>query len=116
MSSDRWCTIQKSIGGKWKLHSSENLEDALREMGKHSVKNQACYNFFVKKPKSFENVKSERAAASFQKSRTPRTSAIIFQKFSDLGHKNMFAGSIITMSMIQHHFCLIIMNEKLINF
>ena len=33
--------------------------------------------FFVKKPKIFENVKSERAAANFQKSRTPRASTII---------------------------------------
>ena len=38
---------------------------------------QACHNFFVKKPKIFENVKSERAAANFQKSRTPRASTII---------------------------------------
>ena len=28
----------------------------------------------------------------------------------------MFAGSIITMIMIQHHFCLLIMNQKLIKF
>ena len=40
-------------------------------------KEQACHNFFVKKPKIFENVKSERAAANFQKSRTPRASTII---------------------------------------
>ena len=26
--------IRKKLGGKWKLHSSENLEEALREMGK----------------------------------------------------------------------------------
>lgn len=26
--------IRERIGGKWKLHSSENLEEALREMGK----------------------------------------------------------------------------------
>ena len=38
---------------------------------------QACHNFFVKKPKIFENVKSERAAANFQKSRTPRALTII---------------------------------------
>ena len=38
---------------------------------------QACHNFFVKKPKIFENVKSERAAANFQKSQTPRASDII---------------------------------------
>ena len=38
---------------------------------------QDCHNFFVKKPKFFENVKSERAAANFQKSRTPRASKII---------------------------------------
>ena len=38
---------------------------------------QACHNFLVKKPKIFENVKSERAAGNFQKSRTPRVSAII---------------------------------------
>ena len=38
---------------------------------------QACHNFFVKKPKIFENVKSERAAANFQKSWTPRASTII---------------------------------------
>ena len=31
---------------------------------------QACHNFFVKKPKIFENVKSERAVPDFQKSRT----------------------------------------------
>ena len=40
---------------------------------------QACHNFFVKKPKIFENVKSERAAANFKKSRTPRESTIIFK-------------------------------------
>ena len=33
--------------------------------------------FFVKKPKIFENVKSERVAANFQKSQTPRASTII---------------------------------------
>ena len=38
---------------------------------------QACHNFLVKKPKIFENVKSERAAANFQKSRTLRASTII---------------------------------------
>ena len=38
---------------------------------------QACHNFFVKKPKIFENVKSERAAANFQKSRTLCASTII---------------------------------------
>ena len=38
---------------------------------------QACHNFFVKKPKIFENVKSERAVANFQKSRTPRASTIM---------------------------------------
>ena len=31
---DRLDMIQKSIGEKWKLYSSENLEEALREMGK----------------------------------------------------------------------------------
>ena len=40
---------------------------------------QACHNFFVKKPKIFENVKSERAEANFQKSRTSRASTIIFK-------------------------------------
>ena len=38
---------------------------------------QACHIFFVKKPKIFENVKSERAEANFQKSLTPRVSTII---------------------------------------
>ena len=38
---------------------------------------QACHNFFVKKPKIFENVKSERAGAKGQKSLTPRASTII---------------------------------------
>ena len=38
---------------------------------------QACHIFFFKKPKIFENVKSERAAANFQKSLTPRASTII---------------------------------------
>ena len=38
---------------------------------------QACHNFFVKKPKFFENVESERAAANFQKSQTQRALAII---------------------------------------
>ena len=38
---------------------------------------QACHNFFVKKPKIFEIVKSERAAANFQESRTPHASTII---------------------------------------
>ena len=38
---------------------------------------QACHKFFVKKPKIFENVKSERAAANFQKSRTLHASTII---------------------------------------
>ena len=76
----------------------------------------ACHNLFVKKPKIFENAKSESAAANFQKSRTLHTLALISKNSQILGIKNMFAGSIITMSMIQHHFCLIIMNEKLINF
>ena len=43
--------------------------------------------FFVKKPKIFENVKSERAAANFHKSQTLRASTIISKKFSDLRHK-----------------------------
>ena len=77
---------------------------------------QACHNILVKKPKIFENVKSERAVANFQKRRTQRASAIISKNSHIKGIKNMFAGSIITMSMIQHHFCLIIMNQKLINF
>ena len=45
----------------------------------YHIQVQACHNFFVKKPKNFENLISERAAANFQKSRTPRTSAIIFK-------------------------------------
>ena len=47
---------------------------------------QACHNFFVKTPKIFKNVKSERAAANFQKSRTPCVNHN-FQKNSDLKHK-----------------------------
>ena len=81
------------------------------EMTSKGRTRQACHNFFVKKPKIFKNVKSERAAANFQKSRTLRASTIISknsQIFSDLWHKNMFAGSIITMNMIQHYFCLIL--------
>ena len=77
---------------------------------------QACHNFFVKKPKIFENVKSERAAANFQKSRTLRASIIISKNSQIYGIKNMFAGSIIRMNMIQHYFCLVLMNQKLINF
>ena len=75
---------------------------------------QACHNFFVKKPKIFENVKSKRAAANFQKTRTLCASTIISKNSQILGIKNMFAGSIITMNMIQHYFCLILMNQKLI--
>ena len=80
------------------------------------METQACHNFFVKKPKIFENVKSERAAANFQKSRTPRASTIISKNSQMKVIKNIFAVSIITMCMIQHHFCLIIMNQKLMNF
>ena len=43
-------------------------------------------------------------------------STIISKNSQILGIKNMLAGSIITMSMIQHHFCLLIMNQKLIKF
>ena len=72
-------------------------------------------HFFVKKPKIFKNVKSKRGGQFSEKPDSARVNHN-FQKFSDLGHKNMFAISIITMSMIQHHLCLIIINEKLINF
>ena len=41
------------------------------------ILSQACHIFFVKKPKIFENVKRERAAANFQKSQTPRALTII---------------------------------------
>ena len=71
--------------------------------------------YLSKKPKIFEIVKSKRAAANFQKSRTQHASAII-SKNSQIKGIKMFAGLIITMSMIQHHFCLIIMIEKLINY
>ena len=47
---------------------------------------QACHNFFVKKPKIFENVKSKRVAANFQKTDSARVSQN-FQNFSDLRHK-----------------------------
>ena len=73
---------------------------------------QACHIFFVKKPKIFENVKSERAAANFQKSRTPRATTMISKNSQIKGIKNMFAGSIITMNMIQHYFCLILMKME----
>ena len=43
--------------------------------------------FFVKKPKIFENVKSERAAANFQKSGTPRASSIISKNSQIKGKK-----------------------------
>ena len=62
---------------------------------------QACHNFFVKKPKIFENVKSERAAANFQKSRALHVSTIISKNSQIYGIKNMFAGSIIT--IINHY-------------
>ena len=78
----------------------------------YQLHNRPATIFFVKKPKIFENVKTERVTANFQKSWTPRASTI--QKFSDLGHKNMLAGSIITISMKHNHFCLLIMNQKLI--
>ena len=48
---------------------------------------QACHNFFVKKPKVFENVKSECAAANFQKKTESVCIDHNFQKFSDLRHK-----------------------------
>ena len=83
---------------------------------KKKMLKQACHNIFVKKPKIFENVKSEHAAANFQKSQTPRASTIISKNSQILGIKYMFAGLIITMNMIQHYFCLILMNQKLINF
>ena len=38
---------------------------------------QACHNYFVKKPKIFENVKNECAATNFQKNWTLHASAII---------------------------------------
>ena len=76
---------------------------------------QACHNFFVKKPKIFENVKSERGSQFSEKPDSARVN-YNFQKFSNLRHKNMFAGSVITMNMIQHYFCLILMNQKLANF
>ena len=48
---------------------------------------QACHNFFVKKPKSFENVKSEHGLQFSEKPDSARVNHN-FQKFSDLGHKN----------------------------
>ena len=71
--------------------------------------------------KSLRFLKCEKPAPGSQFSEKPNSARVShnFQKLSDLGHKkNMFAGSILTMSMIvmiQHHFCLIIMNEKLIS-
>ena len=44
---------------------------------------QACHNSLSKSLRVFENVKSERAAANFQKSRTPRMSTVI-SKFSQI--------------------------------
>ena len=79
------------------------------------INKQACDNFFVKKPKMFENVKSERGVANFQKSQTPRASTK-FKKNLRFRALHMFAGLIIAMSMTQHHFCLIIMNQKLMKF
>ena len=67
-----------------KIQASYTLEGAVLENVDNikylGVTIQACHNFFVKKPKIFENVKSERAAANFQKSRTPRVSTIISKK------------------------------------
>ena len=51
--------------------------DDLTPKNRHGRNQQACLNFFVKKPKIFENVKSEHAAANFQKSRTPCASTIV---------------------------------------
>ena len=52
---------------------------------KSAIAVQACHNFFfVKKPKIFENVKSERAAANFQKSWTPHVSTIISKNSGNL--------------------------------
>ena len=49
---------------------------------------QACHNFFVKKPKIFKIVKSERACSS-QFSEKPDSARVNhnFKKFSDLRHK-----------------------------
>ena len=78
--------------------------------------NRPATIFLSKSLRFFEKVKSERAAANSKKSATPRASAIIFKNSQIYGIKNMFAGSIITMNKIQHYFCLLLMNQKLINF
>ena len=67
---------------------------------------------------SLRFLKCEKRARGSQFSEKPDSARVNhnFQKFSDLRHKNMFAGSIITMNMIQHYFCLILMNQKLIDF
>ena len=114
-STDTTCCVRD--GDPWKSEAKEDHQlspsgpSTRRKLGISGLP-----QFFVKKPKIFENVKSERGAANFQKSRTPHASTIISENSQIKGIKNMLAGSIFTMNMIQHYFCLIIMNQKLINF
>ena len=56
-------------------------DHSLKNAWEHNEQNMDYFSglpqFFVKKPKIFENVKSEHAAANFQESQTPRVSTII---------------------------------------
>ena len=61
----------------WQVASGYTVKVLINAQAFIRIITQACHNFFVKKPKIFENVKSERAAANFQKSQTPRASTII---------------------------------------
>ena len=69
----------------------------------HLYQDSRPATIFWSKSLIFENVKSERVAVNFRKSRTPRASTIISNNLTSR-HENMFAASIFTMSMIQHHF------------
>ena len=72
---------------------------------------QACYNFFIRKPEIFGKCEKRACCGHFSEKLNSARVNRNFQKFSDLVHTTIFVGSIITMSMIQHHFCLIIMNQ-----
>ena len=60
------------------------VEKVQRTAARWTCRPQACHNFLFEKPKIFANVKSERAAANFQKSLTSRASAIILKKKSQI--------------------------------
>ena len=74
------------------ITNTQSMNTNLALIGQAVSSETALPHFFVKKPKIFENVKSERAAANFQKSRTPRASTIISKNSQIEDIKNMFAG------------------------